>query len=229
MTPSNERRFNGLEFALVIGIAFGLFTAGSLASLLSSLGPGSGVGERMFDEGHLRFVLGYEAIAAAIAALVLWSNGWRARHFNLRPTLSATAQGAALAIIAWIVFDLAAMLAHGAFGSVIGDRVNEDSSVTLGGASTTLILFASIVNPLYEEVFVCGYVIEALRRRYSIATAVNVSTAIRVGYHLYQGPFAFLWVALFGLLFAYTYVRWRNLWPLVVAHGILDFLALSSV
>ena len=31
-----------------------------------------------------------------------------------------------------------------------------------------------------------------------------------------------------GWLFAYVYAGWNRLWPLIVAHGLLDFIALSS-
>ena len=27
-----------------------------------------------------------------------------------------------------------------------------------------------------------------------------------------------------GLLFAFVYWRWRLLWPLIVAHGVMDFM-----
>jgi len=31
-----------------------------------------------------------------------------------------------------------------------------------------------------------------------------------------------------GLLFAFVYLRWSRLWPLVLAHGLLDALALAG-
>src|SRR5882672_11003952 len=124
-------RFNGLEFTLVIGIAFGQFIVFSVASLLA----GPGTDDRMFDSGHLAYLLVYEAIAGSIVALILWRNGWRLRDFKLQPSLAATGQGVGLACAGWLVYYLAAILAHTAFGGPIGDRVSEDDHLMLGGAA----------------------------------------------------------------------------------------------
>jgi len=218
-------RFNGLEFTLVIGIAFGQFIVFSVASLLA----GPGTDDRMFDSGHLVYLLAYETIAGSIVALILWRNGWRLRDFKLQPSLAATGQGVGLACAGWLVYYLAAILAHSAFGGPIGDRVSEDDHLMLGSAAPLLILLVSLLNPLFEEILVCSYVIEALRNRLGIVAAINVSTALRVSYHVYQGPFAFLWVAMLGLLFAYAYVKWGRLWPVIVAHALHDYVALSLV
>jgi membrane protease YdiL (CAAX protease family) len=222
---SRASRFNGLEFTLVIGIAFGQFIVFSIASLLA----GPGTDDHMFDTGHLAYLLVYESIASAIVALILWRNGWRLRDFHLQPSLAATGQGVGLACAGWLVYYLAAIIARSAFGSIIGDRISEDQHLTLGGAAPLLILLVSLLNPLFEEILACSYVIEALRSRLGVVAAINVSTALRVSYHVYQGPFAFLWVAMLGLLFAYAYVKWRRLWPVIVAHGLHDYVALSLV
>jgi membrane protease YdiL (CAAX protease family) len=79
---------------------------------------------------------------------------------------------------------------------------------------------------VFEEVFVAGYAITALQQARGMWIAINVSTAVRVLYHLYQGPFAFLMIAPMGLLFGYVYARTRQLWPLIVAHVLLDIVGL---
>jgi membrane protease YdiL (CAAX protease family) len=86
----------------------------------------------------------------------------------------------------------------------------------------------SVVNPVFEEVFVCGYVIQALSKRFGETTAINVSVAIRATYHLYQGIDALPHHLTYGLIQAYVFARTRKLWPLIVSHGILDFIALIA-
>ena len=134
-----------------------------------------------------------------------------------------------MACAGWLVYYVTAILAHSLFGGSIGDRVAEDDQLVLGGAAPLLILLVSLLNPLFEEILVCGYVIEALRNRLGVVAAINVSTTLRVLYHVYQGPLAYLWVAMLGLLFSYTYAKWRRLWPVVVAHAIHDYVALSLI
>jgi len=57
--------------------------------------------------------------------------------------------------------------------------------------------------------------------------AINVSTVVRMLYHLYQGPIGIITIVPMGLLYGYTYVRTRQLWPLIVAHVLVDIIGLS--
>jgi len=221
VSQSRASRFHWLEFTLVIGIAFGFFILSSVASLLA----GPGADDRMFDDGHLTYVLVYETIAGSVVALILWRNGWRLHDFKLQPSLAATGQGMGLACAGWLVYYFAAVIARPILSGTTSGYASADDHV--GGAAPLLILLVSLLNPLFEEILVCSYVIETLRTRIGVVAAINVSTALRVSYHVYQGPFAFLWVAMLGLLFAYAYVQWRRLWPVVVAHAIHDYVALS--
>jgi membrane protease YdiL (CAAX protease family) len=46
-------------------------------------------------------------------------------------------------------------------------------------------------------------------------------------YHLQFGINAAVAVFALGMMFGFTYWRWRQLWPLVVAHVLADLLAFS--
>ena len=54
---------------------------------------------------------------------------------------------------------------------------------------------------------------------------MNVSTAIRLSYHLYQGAAGVISIITTGLIFGYWFARTRQLRPLVAAHGYLNFVA----
>ena len=45
---------------------------------------------------------------------------------------------------------------------------------------------------------------------------------LRGSYHLYQGFGGFLGNAVMGVVFAWLFRRTRRLWPLVIAHSLLD-------
>lgn len=60
-----------------------------------------------------------------------------------------------------------------------------------------------------------------------VSAAVAISVAIRVSYHLYQGIPGLIAVVPMGLLFGIWYARTRQLWPLIVAHAIFDFVGLA--
>ena len=72
-----------------------------------------------------------------------------------------------------------------------------------------------------------GYVIIALRKTRSTSFAINVSIAIRLAYHLYQGSISLINIIPMGIIYAYWFARTGRLWPLVIAHGIFDFIAFA--
>jgi membrane protease YdiL (CAAX protease family) len=75
---------------------------------------------------------------------------------------------------------------------------------------------------------VVGYVIQALEAKQGIVFAIGISVLIRLLYHTYQGPIAAISIIPMGLIFAVVFWRWRNVVPLIVAHTIMNGLALSS-
>jgi uncharacterized protein len=57
-------------------------------------------------------------------------------------------------------------------------------------------------------------------------TGVNVSVAIRLVYHLYQGAIGVVTIIPFGLIVTWWYARTGKLWPILVAHAAIDFMGL---
>ncbi len=51
------------------------------------------------------------------------------------------------------------------------------------------------------------------------------SSVLRGTYHLYQGFGAGLGNLVMGLVFGYAWTRTGRLWPLVIAHGLIDTVA----
>src|SRR5262249_838397 len=99
--------------------------------------------------------------------------------------------------------------------------------IAAGHFDWTRVIAVSIVNPVFEEMFVCGYLITVLKERFGVTTAVNVSAGIRVFYHLYQGAMAVVGITPLALLFGYWFARTGRLWPLIVAHALQDFIAFA--
>ena len=88
-------------------------------------------------------------------------------------------------------------------------------------------VLVALQNGFLEEVLVVGYLmtrLEQLRRPTWMVLAA--SAALRGTYHLYQGYGAFAGNAVMGLVFGWFYLRYRRLWPLVIAHTLIDTVAL---
>jgi membrane protease YdiL (CAAX protease family) len=207
-----EREFRPAEFATVIFIGFGLSIVTSLVAIYNYDVHRQIVA---FNDMHLWSVVAYEVIFGGIIFLILRHSGWRWRDFHVHYSNWGTLFGFGLAAIA-----IASLFpVRWIFGS---------ADVTKPAASMLAVVAASLINPWYEELLVCAYVIEALRKRFGLAVAVNASIALRLSYHLYQGPQAWIAFTLFGLIMSFAYVKTGRLWPVIVAHATEDFLGLAG-
>jgi membrane protease YdiL (CAAX protease family) len=213
-------RFFAPEFFLVILIAFGLFSAGGSWLLF---GPGSGEAARLFDSDHRWTLLFYQLSVAPIIAYILWQRGWKWEDFRVRASWRGFLQGIGLALVA-LMLSKAATLVLAPIASASVPAAAAAPAIAGGG-----LFVAALVKPLFEELLACAYVVQSLRGRFGIAVAVNVSIALRMSLYLYQGPAAFLNFAIFGLLFTLFYVRTGRLWPLIVAHVLIDVIQLAGI
>jgi membrane protease YdiL (CAAX protease family) len=165
-------------------------------------------------------------MCAPFLAAILYAGGWRLRDFPCSISRAATAIGILAFAMAWTANTVSSAVLAEVFRSLRGEMESLWSTRPAGRTSLVAVYLASIINPVFEEVIVCGYVIPVIARRFGETTAINVSVLIRASYHLYQGINAMPFHVAYGLMQAYMYVRFRNLWPLIVSHALLDFFAL---
>ena len=90
------------------------------------------------------------------------------------------------------------------------------------------ILALSLLNGLYEETFLLGYLIRGFSAA-GASFALGLNVLVRLLYHLYQGPMGAVSVVIFGLVVGYYYWRTRVLWPAVFAHMLADVLGLAHL
>lgn len=205
------------EFAIVTGVAFGLFILNGARHLLFAYGRPA------ITASHLHGLIIFEVVTFSGLCWFLRKRNWTAERVGATASVSDVLVGVGVGVMAYVAFlatwMLAALSMPGAVASL--------SAPTLVGGRLDLltVLLVSIVNPVFEETFLCGYVVTALAPGRSAATAVSVSVGIRVLCHLYQGPLA-VGIVPVGLVFAWYYVRTLRLWPVVIAHAIFDFVAL---
>ena len=89
-----------------------------------------------------------------------------------------------------------------------------------------VLVLAAFANGFAEEVVVVGYLITRLRQLgLSESRSVRVSSVLRGVYHLYQGIGAGVGNLIMGVVFGYAWCRSGRLWPLVIAHGLIDTVA----
>jgi membrane protease YdiL (CAAX protease family) len=212
------------EFAIVILGAFGILLLTTFLTLVTGTSAADPDSTGWYTGAHLLSVVVYELPVGAAVLGFMRLRGWSLARLGLRITARETLVGFGLAILA----ELACYAALFALVMALPDftKTMVTSQAKPGGFGLWTVIVLAIVNPMFEETFVCGYVVTVLKERADVSTAVTISTAIRLLYHLYQGPIAFIGIVPFGFVLAWWYARTGRLWPVIVAHALADFVAL---
>jgi membrane protease YdiL (CAAX protease family) len=70
-----------------------------------------------------------------------------------------------------------------------------------------------------------GYFIWSLQR-FGMWPTVLASALFRAFLHAHLGLFGATGILIMGVLFGMTYWKWRQLWPLIVGHSLMDLIGL---
>jgi uncharacterized protein len=232
VTPLREliRRLPpGVEFLVVVCGAFGMPIFSSILSLGAGGGATpSGGGGVVFNDAVLIGIVAFEVVQAVFLVWFLHVRGWTLEKFGLHITWRGTGIGWLLLLGTYVVAMVAQHLASLALPAQMQAGI-ERYPVSDPDVNMQLVFIASTVNGMFEELFVAGYIITALRETRGVWTAINVSTVVRLLYHLYQGPIGVVTIVPMGLLYGYVYARTRQLWPLMFAHVLIDIIGLSQL
>jgi len=175
-----------------------------------------------FDDRDSLLLVACELVASLLIASFIYVRGWRLRDFNLRASWLGFLIGALLfggtLILHIAVWDLFA--GHPAARSFMVEIASQ------ARVSLPVAVILSTVNGAYEEIFLTGYLTKALQAG-GAPFAIGVSGLIRLLNHIYQGPLGAVSVLFFGLVLTLYYWRYRQLWPVISAHGIADFIAFA--
>lgn len=218
------------EFATVSMVAFGFFSYNAIRAVVAMFvasAAGTTAPELTITEQSLLWLLLYESVALLVLAWFLGVRGWTRQRLGIVPDIPKTAMGIVLGVAAYVIVLMVVNL-FAISSSWLGTTLRDGVSLA-GGARSQIILAISILHPLFEETFVCGYLISALRDKRGTWFAINASVAVRLLYHLYQGPVSILSVLPIGLLFGYFYARTRQLWPVIVAHVLYTLVTVYAV
>lgn len=201
-------------------VAFGYFIVASLLALVFPQ-PSAPI-----NQAHLQFLIVYELVVLSILGWFLHQRGWNLRRVGLNPNIRETFVGIGLAA-AFYFISIVVWIAITSMKPELGRTIAAmQAKLVAPDLAMSSIVAVSLLNPVYEELFVCGYVISALKDSRGIWFAINTSVAIRLVYHFYQGMPAIIGVLPIGLIFSYWYVKTGRLWPVIVAHAVFDFIAL---
>ena len=212
----------GVEFIVVVTWAFGLPIFTSIMSL--DVVEGTPVPE--FNNAALFGTIIFEVVQLGFLSWFLRIRGWTLEKFGLAFSWRWTAWGVGLLIFTYAVTFGAQVIAQFIFDYDMQQAIARAPKID-PDLSMELVFMVSVINGLFEELFVAGYIITSLTEKRGMWVAINTSVVVRLLYHLYQGPIGIMTAVPMGLLYGYVYSRTRQLWPLVVAHMLMDLIPLS--
>jgi membrane protease YdiL (CAAX protease family) len=177
------------------------------------------------SDARLLIGLVFEVVVLVTLGALLSARGWTLERLGIGSlTLQDAIDGVGLLVAAYLI--PAVIL------SVLPPDARQSISASvptfaLTGVSLALAIAASLLTPIFEEVFVVGYVFAALGGK-NKALAMNVSVALRLAYHLYQGAAAAIFILPMAVVFAWWYSTRPSLWPLLIAHAALSIIGFAA-
>jgi membrane protease YdiL (CAAX protease family) len=229
-----QRRGLRIEIVVVLAVTFGLSAYTALLKLIEAVllglaGQTVALNPRrspfdLIDLG-LNLAVVFELIAwGALALYLLWRSGFGPSRLGLgklrwRPDVLGGIGLAALIGLPGLGLYLAAR-ALGLSAHV------EPVELYDTWWRIPVLLIAAFANGWAEEVIVVAFLLTRLRQlRVNPLVALLASSVLRGAYHLYQGFSAGLGNMVMGLVFGYAWRRTGRLWPLIIAHGVIDSVA----
>ncbi|HZN82559.1 MAG TPA: type II CAAX endopeptidase family protein [Mycobacterium sp.] len=229
-----QRRVIRIEIVVVLAVSFGLSAYTAFLNLIEAVLLGL-AGQRValnprrspFDliDLGLNLAVAFQLVAwGALGVYLLWRSGFGPAQIGLgrvrwRPDVLGG-------------LGLAALIGLPGLGLYVAARALGLSAhvepVELYDTwwRIPVLLFTAFANGWAEEVIVVAFLLTRLRQlRVNPVTALLASSLLRGAYHLYQGFSAGLGNVVMGLVFAYVWRRTGRLWPLIIAHGIIDSVA----
>ncbi|MFT4199942.1 CPBP family intramembrane glutamic endopeptidase [Gordonia sp. (in: high G+C Gram-positive bacteria)] len=235
VTDPTQRRALWIELAIVGVLTFGMSAVLAVLSLLEAQLTG-GIDKSTVALNPSRSEIGWiDAVRqslsavrllgmAALAAYLLWRSGIRLTAVGLtrRPARGDVPVGLGLAALIGLPGLALVFAAHH-----LGLNAALVPSDTGGPWWQTPVLVAvAIGNAVAEEVVVVAYLLVRLRQLgVRDHSALAASALLRGAYHLYQGIGGGLGNVVMGLVFGRFFQRTDRVWPLVIAHAVIDVVA----
>ena len=200
------------EVFIVLTLGFGLFIYNSTSVINSNK---ISITTQTYNSFDFIFIIIYEIISLTIIASFLKKRNWTLKDFNLDFTLKMIGVAILLVVVREMI---GAILLQILYSLSIFNKTIDKSFILIQSNifSTGLIV---IVNSIYEEVLLTGYLFKRFEK-YHPSLVIIFSFIIRASYHTYQGWTKLPMVFIMALIFGVYYIKFKKLWPIIIAHGI---------
>lgn len=240
---SPRRALPWVEVLLVLGLSLGRAGIYAAVTLLDSLTREQALAEQStnlnpqlaerawLDLTYQLLGIGFSLVPALLALYLLGGQGAAhplregARRIGLtgrlgrgRAVVHALALAAAVGLPGLAVYALSR-----AAGLTLDVATNAG---TVSVTAVVVLVLAALRNGLLEEVIAVGYLTQRCDDAgVRPAVSIGASALLRGSYHLYQGVSAGVGNMVMGVVYGWFYWRTGRVWPLVIAHFLIDAIA----
>lgn len=225
------------EFCLVLFLCFGLSIAASLIWITNHLKhapqphiqntspahPDNKDVIQLKNDGTV-FIVITELITLGVTSWIGNIRGWSLATFGLRISWKWTGLGILLFFALQLVNHLVQFLMTGNFFNATNPH-HAPAFLRVSHLTVPFVILLAIVNPVFEEAIESGYFFHALKR-FGPWVTIFAAAFFRGFLHITMGLNGFVTMFAMGLLYGFVYWRWRQLWPLIIAHSLQMFYAL---
>lgn len=215
------------ELLIVLTLTFGISGVRAVLNLINSLAAPQRLDEQSVtlnsSQSSLAWVdMGLQLCSAAVlfsygalALFLLAKDRIMPRAHRARDWLEG-AELAALIGIPGLALYFAALQLGWSKEVIPGDFANAWVEIPVS-------LLKAAANAFAEETVVVMWLMTRLRQaHWSLPATLAASSILRGSYHLYQGVSAGCGNIIMGLIYGYYYHRTGRVWPLVIAHFLID-------
>ncbi len=160
----------------------------------------------------------------------LFLRGWRLNDFRLTANLKTLFIGILLFFIIYLAnytYYYAHLVAQHPDIPIHFIPSRQPTLAFTGHINWLVLVTVGIIDPIYEELILMGYIFNQLEKKISTELAVCSVAALRVLMHLYLGSTSVLPFFVLGFGFSVAYAIERRLTSLIIAHVLYDIAALS--
>jgi membrane protease YdiL (CAAX protease family) len=226
-------------WGVVAALVFLMLGAGIISGFVYGQTHRSGDFIAMMNDRGLVKNSSIEAPFLGLFLLVLGRRGWTPADFRVRIGWLSSLEGLGLLALTYgcllgVMMPLlliAHFLPHSTLGIWAGSIVPHTLPLTRGSIqlSWAVIIPCTVLNAFFEELVYMGYFFNQCAAKLGPWTAVAATILLRLSVHTYQGTEHLLQIGVWSLVFGLWYRFGGKVWPLILAHVIIDLLSLGAL
>lgn len=223
----------------VIAVSVAVLGFGILFSAYFGLTHASGSFYLLFSDKFFLIDGAAKSLLFAAFLYFLHRHGWRPADFRIGIGWTTTLQGLELLLFTyggfWLLSQLSKLvvwlMGRSPYSFLAALFIPAHIPLPRDGFHIhwTILIACVVLNAFYEELVYMGYGFNLWAAKYGPRTAILFSLLARLAIHTYQGTEHILPIIVWSFIFGVWYRYRRKVWPLILAHLLIDLISFGQL